>query len=133
MIKGFTLGAFDFVHAGHVLMFKEAKKHCDWLIIGLHDDPSFERPQKHKPIMSVEERMIMLKGCRYVDEVFVYHTEQDSLDWMLKNKDEVKLKFNGDDWKDRWFTGKDLFEVIYVDRSHGYSSTNVRERIKNET
>jgi glycerol-3-phosphate cytidylyltransferase len=76
MKKGFTCSAFDLCHAGHVLMLKDAKEHCDYLIVGLQDDPSgtdssYRGKKKNRPIMSVAERRIILEGIRYVDEVIV--------------------------------------------------------------
>ena len=67
MKKGFTCGAFDLCHAGHMLMFKEAKEHCDYLVVGLQDDPSvttaeYRGKKKNKPIMSLAERRIILEG-----------------------------------------------------------------------
>jgi bifunctional ADP-heptose synthase (sugar kinase/adenylyltransferase) len=57
----------------------EAKNHCDYLIAGLQTDPTIDRPDtKNKPVQSIVERQIQLAACRYVDEVVVYQTEQDS-------------------------------------------------------
>ena len=47
---GFTCGAFDLLHAGHIVMLKEAKENCDYLIVGLQTDPSIDRKKKNKPI-----------------------------------------------------------------------------------
>ena len=77
MKNGFTCGAFDLCHAGHILMFQEYRKVCDYLIVGLHSDPSLDRTGKNKPIMSLEERLIILKGIKYIDEIIVYDTEKD--------------------------------------------------------
>ena len=66
---GFTCGSFDLLHAGHILMLEEAKRQCDHLIVGLQSDPSIDRPDKNKPIQSVEERKIVLRGIKWVDEV----------------------------------------------------------------
>ena len=52
---GFTCGAMDLLHAGHILMLKEAKEACDFLIVGLHTDPTIDRPEKNNPIQSLEE------------------------------------------------------------------------------
>ena len=56
---GITAGAFDLCHAGHMLVFKEAKTVCDYLIVALQDDPSDTPPdyrgkKKNKPVMSLE-------------------------------------------------------------------------------
>ena len=130
---GFTAGAFDLCHAGHMLSFREAKKNCDLLVVALHNDPSMERSNKNKPIMSIEERRIILEGIRYIDMIFEYETEEElmalltgeTVDWM--NPD---IRFLGDDWNDKPFTGHELnIPIHWIDRSHGYSSSELRKRI----
>ena len=74
---GITFSTFDLLHTGHVLMLKEAKSVCDYLICGLHVDPQVERPNKNKPIQSIVERYIQLSSVKYVDEVIPYNLEQD--------------------------------------------------------
>ncbi len=64
---GFTAGAFDLLHAGHILMFEEAKSVCDHLIVAVQSDPSLDRASKNKPIQSYEERIIQIKALIYVD------------------------------------------------------------------
>ena len=68
---GFTCSCFDLLHAGHILMLEDAKKQCDYLIVGLQTDPSIDRKEKNKPIQSLEERRIQLEAIKYVDEVIV--------------------------------------------------------------
>ena len=80
MKKGFTCSCFDLLHAGHILMLKDAREQCDYLIVGLQTDPTIDRPEKNKPIQSFEERKIQLEAVRYVDEIIVYETEQDLYD-----------------------------------------------------
>jgi glycerol-3-phosphate cytidylyltransferase len=128
MIKGFTCGAFDLTHAGHYLMFEECKKNCDYLIVGLQIDPSVDRTYKHKPIQSLRERMIQLKACRWVDQVNVYGTEKDLVQLLKMVKPNVR--FLGEDWKDKPFTGHELpIKIIFNSRDHNYSSTNLMRRI----
>ena len=91
MIKGITSGAMDLLHAGHVLMLKECKENCDYLIVALHVDPSIERSWKNKPIETLEERKIRLEGCKYVDEIVVYNTEEDLRNLLIKIKPDVRL------------------------------------------
>ena len=81
---GVTAGAFDLCHAGHFLVFKEAKDVCDYLIVLLHDDPSvapaeYRGKKKNVPIMSLEERMIILEGIKYVDRIITYQTEEGQI------------------------------------------------------
>lgn len=77
---GFTCSTFDLFHAGHIMMLKDAKKQCDYLIVGLQTDPTLDRAEKNKPVQSVFERYVQLEACKYVDEVVVYATEKDLLD-----------------------------------------------------
>jgi len=127
-------GAFDLCHAGHVLAFRNAKKDCDYLIVGLHRDPSIERPEKHTPIMSVGERRIILEGIRYIDLIVEYDTEEELM--MLLNGESLGMKpdvrFLGQDWKGKPYTGHELgIPILWEDRSHGYSSSELRDRIRN--
>ena len=133
MKKGFTCSAFDLCHAGHMLMLKEAKEHCDYLIVGLQDDPSttdsaYRGKKKNKPIMSLEERRIILEGIKYIDEIIIYNTEEDLHELLKKIKPDIRII--GEDWRGKNFTGHDLpMEVYFNSRSHHYSTTELRERI----
>ena len=130
MIKGFTCSAFDFLHAGHLIMLKEVRAQCDYLIVGLHTDPSIDRPEKHKPIETVEERKIRLQACKYVDKIITYDTEEDLYNLLKELKPDIR--FLGEDHKGKPFTGDDLpIKIVYNSRNHNYSSSNLRERIKN--
>ena len=64
---GITFGCMDLLHAGHVAMLAEAKQNCDYLIVGLQNDPSVDRPEKNKPIQSIFERQLQITACRFVD------------------------------------------------------------------
>lgn len=128
MRKGFTCGAFDLTHAGHFLMFRESKEHCDYLIVGLQSDPTIDRPEKNKPVQSVEERLIQVSSCKYVDGVIIYHTEADLL--LLLEEINPDIRFIGADWKDKQFTGHELdIPIFWNSREHNFSSTNLRKRI----
>ena len=130
---GITFSTFDLLHAGHVLMLKEAKSVCDYLICGLHVDPQVERPNKNKPIQSIVERYIQLSSVKYVDEVIPYNLEQDLHDILLGYP--INVRIIGADYRDIDFSGKDLcltkgIEIYYNDRSHNFSSTELRQRIQ---
>lgn len=127
-IKGFTCGALDLLHAGHVLMLKECKSQCDYLIVGLQTDPSIDRPEKNKPVETVEERKIRLQGCKYVDKIITYNTEEDLYNLLKELKPDIR--FLGADHKDKPFTGEDLpIKVIFNSRDHNFSSSNLKQRI----
>lgn len=127
---GVTVGAFDLCHAGHILVFKEAKTVCDYLIVGLHSDPSIDRPEKNKPVMSVEERRIILDSIKYIDEIFEYDTETELYDILKKNEQGFDIRIIGADWKGKPYTGHDLpLEMYFNTRDHKFSTTALRGRI----
>lgn len=134
MIRGFTASCFDLLHAGHVLMLKEAKANCDYLIVGLQTDPTIDRPEKNKPIQSVTERFIQLSGVKYVDEIVVYATETD-LSEIIRGFN-LNVRFVGEEYKDKDFTGKQYcldnsIEIYYNNRRHSFSSSELRSRMSN--
>jgi len=127
---GFTCGAMDLLHAGHVLMLKECKEQCDFLIVGLQIDPSIDRPEKKKPIETLEERKIRLEGCKYVDKIITYTDEVDLFNLLKKLNPDIR--FMGADWKNKPNYSRDKLpemKVIYNSRNHNYSSSNLRKRI----
>lgn len=130
MVVGITASCFDLFHAGHVLMLKEAKTVCDYLIVALQTDPTLDRPEKNKPIQSIYERYVQVTGCKYVDEVIVYDTESDLLN-VLTSRD-IQVRILGEEYKEKTFTGQDLSHTFYFNkRRHKFSTTELRERIKN--
>ena len=129
---GITFSAFDLLHAGHVKMLEEAKEQCDYLICGLQTDPTVDRPEKNKPIQSVVERYIQLKGCKCVDEIVPYATDQDLEDVMQSFKIDVRIL--GDEYADKNFTGRSYCEekgiaLFYNKREHRFSSSELRKEV----
>ena len=109
-------------------MLKDAKRHCNKLIVGLQTDPTIDRPEKNKPIQSLEERKIQLEAVKYVDEIFTYDTEEDLYKKLLDIKPDVRIL--GSDYIGKSFTGDDLdIPIHYHERNHNYSSTNLRKKI----
>ena len=125
---GFTCSAFDLLHAGHILMLKEARGQCDYLICGLQTDPTLDRNTKNKPIQSVLERYIQLSAVKYVDEVVVYESEEDLL--QILKAYNIDIRILGEEYKGKPFTGSDLLlESYFNKRSHKFSTTELRNRI----
>lgn len=131
MKKGFTCGAYDLCHAGHMMMFKECKEYCDYLIVGLQTDPSIDRPDtKNKPVMSLAERQIMLEGIKYIDEIILYETEADLYKLLSENPHSIDVRIIGADWQGKEYTGHDLpMRVVFNSRNHGYSTSELRRRV----
>jgi glycerol-3-phosphate cytidylyltransferase len=130
MTVGFTCGSFDLLHAGHALMLEEAKSHCDRLVVGLQIDPTLDRPEKNRPILSIDERLIMLKSVKWVDEIRMYESESDLISLLKSLKPDVRIV--GSDWKGKQFTGYDLpIRVVFNTRDHSYSTSSLRDRVLN--
>lgn len=124
---GFTCGAFDLLHAGHMLMFQECKRHCGYLLVGLHRDPSLERQEKNRPVQTLSERYTMLQGIKYVDGIEIYDTEYDLTLMLMRSK--IDVRFVGEDWKDKPLTAGFLDIPIHYTKRVGYSSTELRGRV----
>lgn len=135
MKVGITFSSFDLLHAGHVMMLKEARKQCDYLIVGLQLDPSIERSNKNTPSQSIIERYIQLKGSKYVDEIIPYVLEQDVED--ILRSFEIKVRIIGEEYRNLDFTGKEYclkkgIEIFYNSRDHRFSSTEIKTRLENK-
>jgi len=130
---GITFSTFDLLHAGHIKMLEEAKQQCNYLIVGLQLDPSINRKEKNAPSQSIIERYIQLKGCKYIDEVVPYVSEQDLEDILQSFKLDVRII--GEEYRKKDFTGK-LYckekgiEIYYNKRDHRFSSSELRNQVK---
>lgn len=130
---GITFSTFDLLHAGHIAMLAEAKNHCDYLIAGLQTDPTIDRPDtKNKPVQSIVERQLALSGCRFVDDIVIYSTEQDLVDLILTLPIDVRIL--GVEYEDTNFTGRNegvgrQIEHVFNRRDHSFSSSSLRKRV----
>jgi glycerol-3-phosphate cytidylyltransferase len=133
MTTGFTCSTFDLFHAGHLMMLKEARAQCDYLIVGLQTDPTIDRPaEKYKPIQSVFERYEQLKACKYIDEILVYATEKDLVDILLSYPIDVRIL--GNEYEHKSFTGRQEcidrgIQFYFNKRDHSFSTTELRQRV----
>jgi len=127
-VIGFTCSTFDLLHAGHITMLEEAKRHCDFLIVGLQNDPTLDRPEKNKPVQTIVERQIQLAAVKYVDEIVIYNTEADLVDLLLTLP--IKVRIIGEEYENVDYTGKGLTpDIVYNGRRHSFSSTSLRKRV----
>lgn len=131
---GITFGAFDLCHAGHVIMFADCKRACDYLIVGLQVDPSLERDTKNRPVQSLYERYLQLQAIKYIDEIIPY-TYEDEILQILMTRD-IDIRFVGADYIGKDFTGKQTcfdrqIDICFTNRDHPFSTTELRKRIQN--
>ena len=131
-ILGFTAGNFDLLHPGYIITFEEAKKHCDLFYVFLQDDPSLTRFSKYKPVIPLYDRYRALKSIEYIDNVYTYQTEEELYNLIKFWKPDIRIL--GEDYIGKDFTGNDLPpKVIYTSRSHGWSTTKLKDLITIQT
>lgn len=121
----------DILHAGHILALEEAKKHCDHLIVALNTHPDGKQP-----IQSVWERYTQLRAVKYADEVIPYQGKKDME--LLASVLEYDVRFLGADYKTKDWDGKEQetkrgIAPYFIDRCHGLSSTELKDRIVNQS
>lgn len=105
MKTGITFTAFETLHAGYVKMLEEAKRQCDYLIVGLNTNPKREVTKYDEEPKSLIERYIQLKGCKYVDEIVPYENEEDLEDILRSFKIDVRII--GEEYRKKPFTAKE--------------------------
>ena len=133
---GYTTGVYDMFHVGHLNILRRAKELCEYLIVGVSTDELVFLNKKKRPIITYEERFLIVESIRYVDEV-VAQVDMDKLSAVVKYG--VDAVFVGSDWKgtDAWNRYEQEFSkvgcaVVYLEHTDGISSTILRERLNQE-
>lgn len=136
MKVGLICGNFDVIHPGYIQAFKEMKKHVDTIWV-LQDNNDFsDRPEKLKPILSVQEReqtLLMIKG---VDNVIHYKSEKELQTILNKIQTTIPqahfIRFLGEDYINRKdYTGYNTLETMFIQRNHNWSTTKFKTMIGN--
>lgn len=95
-VIGYTQGTYDMFHIGHLNLIKNAKRRCDYLIVGVNTDELVESYKNKRPIVPLEERAEIVRSIKYVDEVIITNTLDKKEIWDKIRFDEIYI---GDDWK----------------------------------
>jgi glycerol-3-phosphate cytidylyltransferase len=125
---GFFPMVADILHSGHVMSLEEAKKHCDYLIVGLHCSPNYKSPQQ-----SIYERYMQLRAIKWVDEVIPYENSERDKDMFVSLDYDVYFlgeDHKADDWELKDTVEGQEKEIVYLKRKHGYSSTRIKNGCK---
>ena len=129
---GFVASSFDILHPGYVMMLQECKDNCNYLVVGLHENPAWGRDNKNSPIMSLHERFLVLKSIRYIDEIAPYNNEDELVNLLKFYSPDVRFlgsDYNTEEMKKK-ITGYSLCRnTHYITRFHDYSSSGIRKEI----
>ena len=129
---GYTQGTFDMFHIGHLNLLRQAKKHCEKLIVGINSDKLVHEYKNKTPVVNENDRMEIVREIRCVDDVVLCDTLKKTAIWKNIHFDAI---FIGNDWKGnaRWLqTERDLAplgaDVVYLKHTDGISSSLLRTK-----
>ena len=133
---GYIAGVFDLYHMGHLNMFKRAKEQCDYLIVGVVTDEGVRKYKKTVPFIPFEERIELVRSCKYVDEAVEiplnYGGTRDA--YRMYHFD---CQFSGSDYTDNpdWLAEKEFLEkhgaeMVFFPYTEGTSSTKIKSLIE---
>ena len=130
--RGIICGSFDLIHPGYVRMFKDAKNVCEELVVALQGDPTIDRPDKCRPVQSLEDRREVLESLLHIDHIETYNTEKELLELLQNVLYDVRIL--GTDYVGRDdYTGAKIGKPVYYhERNHEYSTTSLKNKIYNE-
>lgn len=133
---GYIAGVFDLYHLGHLNMFRRAKEQCEYLIVGVVTDEGVRTFKQKEPFIPFDERVEMVRSCRYVDEVveipYIYRTTKEAFE-----KYHFDVQFSGSDYQNNpeWLETKRYLEehgstMVFFPYTEQTSSTKIKELIE---
>lgn len=124
MKKVITYGTFDLLHWGHINILRRAKEYGDYLVVAISSD-EFNALKGKRAYYDFEHRKQILEAVRYVDEVIPEHTWEQKIQDIKDHNIDVFVM--GDDWEGKFDFLKDYCEVVYLSRTEGISTTQIKE------
>jgi glycerol-3-phosphate cytidylyltransferase len=124
MKKILTYGTFDLLHFGHINLLSRAKDLGDFLVVGLSTD-EFNKGKNKQAYHSFENRKLILESIRFVDEVIPENTWDQKIQDVIKH--DIDVFVMGDDWKGKFDFLKEYCEVIYLPRTIGISTSQIKD------
>ncbi|MCM3668081.1 glycerol-3-phosphate cytidylyltransferase [Mesobacillus maritimus] len=129
MKKVLTYGTFDLLHFGHINLLQRAKDLGDHLTVGLSTD-EFNAGKNKKAYHSFENRKLILESIRFVDKVIPENTWDQKIKDVIENNIDIFVM--GDDWEGKFDFLKEYCEVIYLPRTIGISTTQIKEDLNSK-
>ena len=128
MITVVTFGTYDLFHVGHLNILRRAKDLGDRLVVGVSSDELNYRKKQLRPTYPLDHRLAIVESIRYVDEVFVEDAMELKREYLLEHRADILVM--GDDWEGRFDEFSDICRVVYLPRTVGISSTDVKVHIR---
>ena len=126
MKKVITYGTFDLLHYGHISLLKRAKELGDYLVVALSTD-EFNAIKGKKAHFSYNERKMILEAIKYVDEIIPENNWEQKVEVVRENNIDVFVI--GDDWKGKFDFLNEYCQVVYLPRTEGISTTQIKEEL----
>ncbi len=126
MEKAFVTGCYDIVHVGHIELFKYCKSIADWLVVGVDTDDRVKKAKgPERPINNLDARIEFLKAIRYVDEIFVFGSDEELIQNLIDHDPDYRVL--GSDYKgSEKIVGEEVTNnMVFFDRVGDYSTTNI--------
>lgn len=127
--RGYTQGVYDMFHVGHLNLINNAKKYCDYLVVGVNSDRLVQEYKHKTPVINEHERRYIVENIKAVNETVIAETLDKVKQLELIGYDAV---FIGDDWKDdfRWIETKEVLanygvDVVFLPYTQGICSTDL--------
>lgn len=131
---GYTTGVYDMFHIGHLNILREAKKRCDYLIVGVSTDELVQHDKNKTPIIPFSDRVKIIEAIKYVDKVVPQFDKNKFAAW---EREHFNIMFVGSDWEgtpqwknyEKQFSGVGV-QIVYLPHTDGISSTILRDTLK---
>jgi len=120
-----TFGTYDLFHVGHLRLLARARQLGDRLVVGVSTDDLNFLKKGYRPIFSQDDRRAIIGAVKGVDETFFEESLERKGEYIKTYKADILVM--GDDWKGRFDQFKNQCEVVYLPRTHGISTTQIKE------
>lgn len=135
---GYIAGVFDLFHIGHLNMFKRAKEQCRYLIVGVVSDEGVRLNKQAEPFVPFDERIEMVRSCKYVDEAIKLPLDFCGTRDMFKIY-HFDVQFSGSDYEHdpAWLAEKEFLEkngstMVFFPYTQSTSSTKLKKAIESK-
>ena len=122
-----TYGTFDMFHVGHLELLKRLKDYGDELIVAVSTD-EFNAIKGKKTIIPYDQRANIVESIKYVDKVIPENSWEQKIEDIKKYNIDIFIM--GDDWKGKFDFLRDYCEVLYLPRTEGISTTELKNTLK---